>query len=181
MENSYGSSGSDAATALGGLFGTAMLCYFLFIALILVAAIYIYFKIWSKTGNSGWLALLMFVPLVNIGMILYLAFSDWPVLKENRDLKARLGYGGTGYIPPAGSYAPPAPQYAPPAQPYAQPTQPCAPPMAPAQPYVPPAAPAAPAEPYAPPAAPAEPYAPPAAPVDPYAPPAPPSEPPVQQ
>jgi hypothetical protein len=38
-------------------------------------------KIFWKAGYSGWLGLLVFVPIVNIFLILYLGFSEWPVLR----------------------------------------------------------------------------------------------------
>jgi hypothetical protein len=44
-------------------------------------------KIFSKAGYSWALGLLMFVPVVNIIMFLVLAFSDWPISKEIRQLK----------------------------------------------------------------------------------------------
>jgi hypothetical protein len=152
MYTSSGSSGTDAFAALGSLAGGLILCWFVFIVLLVVAMIWVYYKIFEKTGNSGWLALLMFVPIANIAIILYLAFSDWPVLRELRDLRSRVGYGSGGYIPPAGTYAPPAPTYAQPTQPYA-PAQPTAPMYAPPSPVAP--APQAPA-----PAAPTAPQAP---------------------
>lgn len=144
MAGSYSSSGAESA----GLVFIG--CYLLFLVLMAVAAVFIYYKIFSKTGNSGWLALLMLVPLVNLGMLLYLAFSDWPVLKENRDLKARLGY-----VPPVGGYAAPVGYPVPtaPAAPYASPS-------APAPQYAPPPAPAAPPQPQ--PVTPPPPVAPPA-------------------
>jgi len=142
------------------LAGGLILCWVLFIVLLIVGMIYVYYKIFEKTGNSGWLALLMFVPIANIAIILYLAFSDWPVLREVRDLRSRVGYGPSGYIPPAGTYAPPAPTYSQPTQPYA-PSAPTAPVYAPPQAPVPPAAAPAPQAP-----APATPAAPQAPPVD---------------
>lgn len=141
----YNYSNSSDLSNLGGL-GTGLLaCYFLFLLVVIAFAVVIYWKLFSKAGYSGWLSLLMFVPLVNLGMIIFLAFSDWPVLKELRDLRARAGYR-----PPAGAYVPPAPAYAPqqqyaPAPPVAPPAYtpppPAAPPVAPPQPpaYAPPA------------------------------------------
>jgi hypothetical protein len=164
MNNSY--SGSDLSN-FGGLGATFWACYAIFLILALVFAVVIYWKLFSKAGYSGWLSLLMFIPLVNFGMLIFLAFSDWPVLKELRDLRARVGgYGppSGGYVPPAGGDAPPAPTYAPPQQQYAP-----APPV-----YAPPAPPT-----YAPPAPPAEQqpgiYAP-AVPAEPAAPAAPPAD-----
>jgi len=49
--------------------------------------ILVYWKLFSKAGYSGWLSLLMLVPLVNFGMMLFLAFADWPVLRELRALR----------------------------------------------------------------------------------------------
>jgi len=34
-------------------------------------------KIFSKAGFSGWLALLLFIPLVNLVVLYYVAFSNW--------------------------------------------------------------------------------------------------------
>ena len=34
--------------------------------------------IFSKTGYSKWLSLLMAVPMINIIMLYFLAFSNWP-------------------------------------------------------------------------------------------------------
>ncbi len=44
-------------------------------------------KIFSKAGYSGWLSLTMFVPLLNILMMFFLAFADWPVRRELDSLK----------------------------------------------------------------------------------------------
>jgi len=170
VNSTYSPSSGDAAAAFGSLAGGLILCWLLFIVLLIVGMIYVYYKIFEKTGNSGWLALLMFVPIANIAIILYLAFSDWPVLREVRDLRSRVGYGSSGYIPPAGTYAPPAPTYSQPTQPYAPP----APTYAPQAPVPPAAAPA--------PQAPATPTAPQAPQwTAPPQPPAPPSEPPTGQ
>jgi uncharacterized RDD family membrane protein YckC len=36
-----------------------------------------YWKIFSKAGFSGWLSLLMFIPLANLIVLYYIAFSNW--------------------------------------------------------------------------------------------------------
>ena len=41
-----------------------------------------YWKIFSKAGFSGWLSVTMIIPPINIVMLFYLAFANWPVLKE---------------------------------------------------------------------------------------------------
>ena len=37
-----------------------------------------FWKIFAKAGFSGWLGLLMIVPMVNLIALYVLAFSDWP-------------------------------------------------------------------------------------------------------
>ncbi|MGB3177183.1 MAG: hypothetical protein WBH14_04580 [Albidovulum sp.] len=41
-----------------------------------------FFQLWKRTGHSGWISLLMLVPLVNLIMLYVLAFKDWPAMKE---------------------------------------------------------------------------------------------------
>jgi hypothetical protein len=48
----------------------------------------IWWQIFKKAGYSGALGLLMIVPIVNFILLLYLAFSDWPI---QRDLEAWPG------------------------------------------------------------------------------------------
>ena len=38
-----------------------------------------YWKIFSKAGFSGWLALLMFIPAVNLVVLYVVAFSEWKI------------------------------------------------------------------------------------------------------
>ena len=157
-DNLYGMSQSDLAGALGAYFG----CMLLFVVLVLALYIFIFWKILTKAGYSGWLSLLNLIGGIGTLIILFLlAFGDWPALKRPAG----------GYAPPPTGYQPPqAPPYAPPVAP-AQAPQPVAPPPAPAQdlPGYSPQPPAAPAPetpaPEAPPVAenpPPEPPAPPA-------------------
>jgi len=44
-------------------------------------------KIFSKAGYPGALALGMALPLVNIILLYFLGFSDWPVRKELKALR----------------------------------------------------------------------------------------------
>jgi hypothetical protein len=39
-----------------------------------------FFQIFRRTGRSGWWALLMFIPIVNIVVLWVLAFTRWPAL-----------------------------------------------------------------------------------------------------
>ncbi|MBZ5635173.1 MAG: hypothetical protein LAO55_18780 [Acidobacteriia bacterium] len=46
-----------------------------------------FWKIFAKAGHSGALGLLLLVPLVNVVMFFFLAFSEWPILKELEALR----------------------------------------------------------------------------------------------
>jgi uncharacterized membrane protein YhaH (DUF805 family) len=62
-----------------------------FIAMVILAVkLLICCKIFANAGYSWALGLLMLIPIVNIIMIFYLAFADWPVNRELRELKQRL-------------------------------------------------------------------------------------------
>jgi len=65
---------------------------YLFVALVfIVITALVYCKIFSKAGFSWALGLLMLVPIANIVMFFYLAFADWPVHRELRQLRQQLG------------------------------------------------------------------------------------------
>jgi uncharacterized membrane protein YhaH (DUF805 family) len=50
---------------------------FLTLFVLIPQSIVAFWKIFSKAGFSGWLALLMIVPLVNLIVLCYVAFSRW--------------------------------------------------------------------------------------------------------
>lgn len=118
---------------------------FLLIAymVILPLVIWVYARIARQAGYSGWLALALLVPVLNLVMLCVFAFSTWPVkrrvqileqqLRSQHDARVREGAGGTygtlpggaphapyagapyGSPPPSGAPAAPAPQAGPPA------------------------------------------------------------------
>jgi len=104
-------------TALG-----LMLVVYLAIAVVSILAAV---KVATKAGYSGWWVLIAVVPLVGFVMVLVFAFSDWPVLREVRMLRARAsavappfspGYGGDGGAPggrpgPGGNLRSPGPSF----------------------------------------------------------------------
>ena len=58
--------------------------------LLLVGGIIIVLPLWkvfSKAGYPGALSLGMILPVVNIALLYFLGFSDWPVLKELKVLR----------------------------------------------------------------------------------------------
>jgi hypothetical protein len=64
----------------GGPFASIILVA-LFVVTLIVLAIAFY-RLYQKAGFSGALGLLMVVPVVNLGVALYLAFAEWPVIAE---------------------------------------------------------------------------------------------------
>jgi hypothetical protein len=95
-----------AAAAVAGLFGVFFLFGLVFTVLIIVA----YYFIAQRAGYNPWLSLLALIPGVNFILILIFAFSEWPIQREVRVLKAQLGGGGT---PGVATYGDAASGYAP--------------------------------------------------------------------
>ncbi len=54
----------------------------LFSLIIAVLILLPFWFIFSKAGYSKWLSLLMLVPIVNFGMLYFLAISTWPSQRE---------------------------------------------------------------------------------------------------
>jgi hypothetical protein len=55
------------------------------IVILLVGVVVIWLpwsRIFSKAGYSSWLSLAMFVPLVNIILLFWFAFSEWPIIRR---------------------------------------------------------------------------------------------------
>jgi len=60
------------------------------IILLLIIAVFVilpFWKIFAKAGFSGWLSLTQVVPFLNIFMLFFLAFAQWPVHRELSNLK----------------------------------------------------------------------------------------------
>ncbi|HVO04813.1 MAG TPA: hypothetical protein VMT54_21645 [Candidatus Cybelea sp.] len=55
-----------------------------------VATIWAYVRIIQKAGYSGWYVLWGFVPIMNIVMLFYFAFAEWPVTKRLQELEHRV-------------------------------------------------------------------------------------------
>jgi len=59
--------------------GSAEIIILLIVALVVILP---FWKIFSKAVFSGSLPLLMLIPLVNLLMIFFLVFTEWPALKQ---------------------------------------------------------------------------------------------------
>lgn len=52
-----------------------------------VVVILPYWKIFSKAGFSGWLSFSQIVPILSLIVLFYLAFAEWPILRELKNFK----------------------------------------------------------------------------------------------
>ena len=70
------------------VFGAVFMIFVMLIVLIIsVVQIFVFCKIFSKTGFSWALGLLMLVPIANIIMLFVLAFAEWPIERELRSYR----------------------------------------------------------------------------------------------
>jgi hypothetical protein len=68
-----------------GTIGALELVLILFVVLIFATIVLIpYWRIFRKAGFQPSLSLLMIVPLVNVVMLYYLAFAEWPSLRKDQ-------------------------------------------------------------------------------------------------
>jgi len=87
----------------GGLTGIVTTVLLVLTCIVLAISFY---QLFRKAGFSGVIGLLMLVPVVNLGVALYLAFAEWPVLAELKRVKMQLGsleaaQATTTAVPPA--------------------------------------------------------------------------------
>lgn len=68
---------------------TVLLFALVISAVILIIKAVVYCKIFSKAGYHWALGLLMLVPIACIIMPFVLAFGDWPIYKELRQLRSQ--------------------------------------------------------------------------------------------
>ena len=54
----------------------------LILLLMAVVVVWPFWRIFSKAGFTRWLAIGMLLPLVNLALIFYLAFTEWPALNK---------------------------------------------------------------------------------------------------
>lgn len=74
-------------------------CIFIFVLLIVALQIWLFWRVLTKAGFSGWLSLLSLIGgLGTFAILLILAFGEWPAMR------APLAQA---YAPPSGGYVPP--------------------------------------------------------------------------
>lgn len=81
--------------------GAGLVLFILIVSLAsIIFAIIIYWRIVSKAGYNGAMSLLLFIPIVNLIMIIIFAFSEWPIQKELNQLRAMAARGSGANFPP---------------------------------------------------------------------------------
>ncbi len=91
----------------------AMGAYFGVICLVIIAivafSIWCYWRIAVKAGYAGPFSLLLLVPGANLILLILFAFSEWPIERELKALRAAGAGGYPPYTPPSGPPPPPGP------------------------------------------------------------------------
>lgn len=73
----------EGLEVLGATWALAILGLVLTVAVgVAVLLVYLWWRVFTKAGYPGPLALLTLVPMGRIVMLAILAFTDWPALKE---------------------------------------------------------------------------------------------------
>jgi hypothetical protein len=75
---------ASSEISMFGNLGFAELCI---IAVVIAVFIWPAWRICRKAGYPGVLALAFFVPLLNIALVLFLAFAEWPIERQVRALE----------------------------------------------------------------------------------------------
>lgn len=88
-------SSSNAAGLAAAFTGIGLIIDLAIVVLFVVC----FWKIFTKAGFNGALSLLLFVPCVNIILVVWFAFTEWPILRG----------GGGGYTSGASPYVRPGP------------------------------------------------------------------------
>lgn len=73
----------EAAAAAAGLMGLGCMGFILFALVLMIFPVFCFWRIFTKAGHNGAMALLCLIP--GVGMIIVLcilAFGDWPALRN---------------------------------------------------------------------------------------------------
>lgn len=71
----------------GNMYGHTMWAgHWLWMLVVAIAVVIPVWRICQRTGYSGWMGLLILIPMVNLFLLYFLAFSAWPADRtENHD------------------------------------------------------------------------------------------------
>jgi len=80
--HSHGAEPAAAALGIGLILFIALI-----VLVVVVLNVIIWWKVFAKTGWSGAMGLLVFVPIANLVVLLMLAFAEWPIQRELAQLR----------------------------------------------------------------------------------------------
>lgn len=67
----------------GNMFGHTMWAgHWLWMLIVVIALVIPTWRICQRTGYPGWIGILILVPMVNLILLYFIAFSDWPTVKK---------------------------------------------------------------------------------------------------
>ena len=75
------------ALALIGGFGLPELMVILTILSLGLVVIWPAWRILTKAGFPGWLAIAAVIPMVNVALLVFVAFTEWPIERELREAR----------------------------------------------------------------------------------------------
>ncbi|HEY5094022.1 MAG TPA: hypothetical protein VII69_02770 [Candidatus Eremiobacteraceae bacterium] len=76
---------------MAGAFAAFGLFWIVFCIVLLILSLVINWRIAEKAGFPGAGSLLMLIPLANLFVVCYFAFSEWPIEPELREARSRGG------------------------------------------------------------------------------------------
>jgi len=59
--------------------------HWLWMLLIAIVVVIPAWRICQRTGYSGWLGILILIPVLNLVLLYFLAFADWPAEKDRNN------------------------------------------------------------------------------------------------
>lgn len=77
------------ANALSAAFAAMGAVWLLVCIAFLILSLVINWRIAEKAGFSGAASLLMLIPLVNVIVLIYFAFTEWPIERSLREARTR--------------------------------------------------------------------------------------------
>jgi hypothetical protein len=78
------------------MFGGPVMAILLLATLVVLGIAF--YQIYKKAGFNGLLGLLMLIPIVNLAMMLWFAFAEWPALVKLRELQALASLRAEGVV-----------------------------------------------------------------------------------